>query len=59
LQPDTKAWTLVAALMSLQAKCPATRDEEHAVSMVIEGPVNPKTKEARPEATLKARPVAL
>jgi hypothetical protein len=59
LQPDTNAWIFEAALISLHPKWAATRDEEHAVSIVMQAPVNPKTKEMRPDATLKARPVAL
>jgi len=36
----------------------ATSDDEHAVSIDIDGPVNAKTKDNLPEATLSADPEA-
>ena len=38
-------------LKSVQAMWVATRDAEHAVSMLAVGPLKPKAKEMRPEAT--------
>jgi len=40
------------------ARCAATSDEEHAVSVVKHGPVNPSAYERRPESTDSAPAVA-
>eukprot|EP00966_Prymnesium_polylepis_P315036 7279449-Prymnesium_polylepis.1 len=39
------------------ALCKATSDEEHAVSMLMQGPCIPKTKRKRPAATEMLSPV--
>ncbi|GAB2567637.1 hypothetical protein GCM10027087_02650 [Paractinoplanes abujensis] len=39
------------------AWCNATSDDEHAVSTVRAGPVNPSTYEIRPDATDDTEPV--
>ncbi|CAM5682116.1 hypothetical protein SANTM175S_06494 [Streptomyces antimycoticus] len=39
------------------ARCSATSDDEHAVSMVTAGPSSPKVYATRPEATEPAPPV--
>ncbi len=39
------------------ARCSATSDDEHAVSMVTAGPSRPKVYATRPEAMLPAPPV--
>ena len=40
-------------------RCIATRDEEHAVSILMEGPLRSKQNETRPDATLNAEAFAL
>jgi hypothetical protein len=39
------------------ATCSATSDDEHAVSIVSDGPCNPSMYDSRPEITLLAFPV--
>ena len=46
-------WPMPSAVYAL---CVATREDEQAVSMVIEGPLRPNTKDRRPEATERVAP---
>ena len=41
------------------ALCKLTREELHAVSVLVAGPWNPNVKLIRPDATLRAVPVAV
>eukprot|EP00966_Prymnesium_polylepis_P169853 3926960-Prymnesium_polylepis.2 len=51
LTASAKAWLHSAARTADVQPCVATSAEEHAVSMLILGPCNPRAKEMRPEAT--------
>ncbi|MDT3399596.1 hypothetical protein RKE29_23625 [Streptomyces sp. B1866] len=55
--PPARASEHSPARSAWPARCSATSDDEHAVSMVIAGPSSPRTYETRPEATLFALPV--
>src|SRR6185295_3203055 len=41
---------------AVHARCSATSDDEHAVSIVTAGPCSPSTYDSRPETTLPALP---
>jgi hypothetical protein len=47
------------AATAWRAEWTLTSDEEHAVSVLMAGPLNPNVYEMRPDATLSALPVAL
>ena len=45
-------------LSATRARCVPTREDEHAVSTLMDGPCQLKVNDIRPAATLRAFPVA-
>ncbi|EYT81386.1 hypothetical protein CF54_19845 [Streptomyces sp. Tu 6176] len=56
--PPTSAIEHSPARSALAARCSATSDDEHAVSMVTVGPVRSNRYDTRPERTLAVLPVS-
>ena len=56
--PVTTAREQSSSLNAEAARCVATNEDEHAVSVVKHGPVSPSTYETRPESTESAPAVA-
>ncbi len=55
--PPTSASEHSPARSDCAARCSATREDEHAVSIVTAGPSRPKVNASRPDRTLVAMPV--
>ena len=55
--PESNLWQ-VAERKLVHAKWAPTSDEEHAVSILTEGPFKPSVKETRPHAALRVPDVA-
>ncbi|CAM5275816.1 hypothetical protein SGRI78S_06541 [Streptomyces griseus subsp. griseus] len=56
--PPATASSLSPDLRACAARCMATSDDEHAVSIVTAGPSRPSAYAIRPEATAAALPVS-
>lgn len=57
--PQTAASGHSFTEMAFTARCTHTKEEEHAVSTLMDGPCAPYVNESRPDATLRAEPVAV